>query len=128
MNTEEKHRLVAIVDDDDLMRNALQGLLKSVGLPARVFASAEEFLQSGEQRQTACLIADIRMPGMSGLELQAKLNAERCRIPTIFITAHGDAKMRMQALRAGAVEFLAKPFDDEVLLGNVRAALKNGAR
>jgi FixJ family two-component response regulator len=97
-------------------------------LPARVFASAEEFLQSGEQRQTACLIADIRMPGMSGLELQAKLNAERCRIPTIFITAHGDAKMRMQALRAGAVEFLAKPFDDEVLLGNVRAALKNGAR
>jgi FixJ family two-component response regulator len=128
MDTEEKHKLVAIVDDDDLMRNALQGLLKSVGLPARVFASAEEFLQSGEQRQTACLIADIRMPGMSGLELQAKLNAERCRIPTIFITAHGDAKMRMQALRAGAVEFLAKPFDDEVLLGNVRAALKNGAR
>jgi FixJ family two-component response regulator len=128
MDTEEKHRLVAIVDDDDLMRNALQGLLKSVGLPARVFASAEEFLQSGEQRQTACLIADIRMPGMSGLELQAKLNAERCRIPTIFITAHGDAKMRMQALRAGAVEFLAKPFDDEVLLGNVQAALKNGAR
>lgn len=128
MDTEEKHRLIAIVDDDDLMRNALQGLLKSVGLPARVFASAEEFLQSGEQRQTACLIADIRMPGMSGLELQAKLNAERCKIPTIFITAHGDAKMRMQALRAGAVEFLAKPFDDEVLLGNVRAALKNGAR
>jgi FixJ family two-component response regulator len=128
MDIEEKHRLIAIVDDDDLMRNAVQGLLKSVGLPARVFASAEEFLQSGEQRQTACLIADIRMPGMSGLELQAKLNAERCKIPTIFITAHGDAKMRMQALRAGAVEFLAKPFDDEVLLGNVRAALKNGAR
>jgi len=128
MDTEEKHRLIAIVDDDDLMRNALQGLLKSVGLPARVFASAEEFLQSGEQRQTACLIADIRMPGMSGLELQAQLNAERCKIPTIFITAHGDTKMRMQALRAGAVEFLAKPFDDEVLLGNVRAALKNGAR
>jgi FixJ family two-component response regulator len=110
------------------MRNALQGLLKSVGLQAQAFASAEEFLQSGEQRQIACLIADIRMPGMSGLELQAKLNAERCRIPTIFITAHGDAKMRMQALRAGAVEFLAKPFDDEVLLGNVRAALENGAR
>ena len=122
------NKLIAIVDDDDLMRNALQGLLKSVGLQAQAFASAEEFLESGEQRQTACLIADIRMPGMSGLELQAKLNAERCRIPTIFITAHGDAKMRMQALRAGAVEFLAKPFDDEVLLGNVRAALENGAR
>src|ERR1700733_6036993 len=125
METKGKNTLIAIVDDDDLMRNALQGLLKSVGLQAQAFASAEEFLQSGEQRQTACLIADIRMPGMSGLELQAKLNAERCRIPTIFITAHGDAKMRMQALRAGAVEFLAKPFDDEVLLGNVRAALEN---
>ena len=128
MVTEEKHGLIAIVDDDDLVRNAVQGLLKSVGLPARAFASAEEFLVSGQQRQTACLIADIRMPGMSGLELQAKLNAERCRIPTIFITAHGDVKMRMQALRAGAVEFLAKPFDDEVLLENVRVALKNGAR
>jgi len=128
MATEEKHGLIAIVDDDDLVRNAVQGLLKSVGLPARAFASAEEFLVSGQQRQTACLIADIRMPGMSGLELQAKLNAERCRIPTIFITAHGDVKMRMQALRAGAVEFLAKPFDDEVLLENVRVALKNGAR
>jgi len=124
----EKSKLIAIVDDDDLMRNAVQGLLKSAGLPARAFASAEEFLQSGQQHHTACLIADIRMPGMSGLELQANLNAERCRIPTIFITAHGDAKMRMQALRAGAVEFLAKPFDDEVLLGNVRAALENGAR
>src|ERR1700722_780307 len=124
----EKSKLIAIVDDDDLMRNAVQGLLKSAGLPARAFPSAEEFLQSGQQHHTACLIADIRMPGMSGLELQANLNAERCRIPTIFITAHGDAKMRMQALRAGAVEFLAKPFDDEVLLGNVRAALENGAR
>src|SRR4029077_1343717 len=125
MDTEEKYRLIAIVDDDDLMRNALQGLLKSVGMTARVFASAEEFLQSGEQRQTACLIADIRMPGMSGLELQAQLNAERCKIPTIFITAHGDVKMRMQALRAGAVEFLSKPFDDEVLLENVRGALQS---
>jgi len=123
MVTQGKTKLVAIVDDDDLMRSALQGLLKAVGLPAQAFASAEEFLQSGQQRLTACLIADIRMPGMSGLELQAKLNAEHCRIPTIFITAHGDAKMRMQALRAGAVEFMAKPFDDEVLLESVRAAL-----
>jgi FixJ family two-component response regulator len=120
-----KTKLVAIVDDDDSMRSALQGLLKAIGLPARAFASAEEFLKSGQQHQTACLIADIRMPGMSGLELQAKLNAEHCRIPTIFITAHGDAKMRMQALRAGAVEFLAKPFDDEALLDSVQAALEN---
>ena len=125
MVTQSKTKLVAIVDDDDLMRGALQGLLKAVGLPAQAFASAEEFLTSGQYRETACLIADIRMPGMSGLELQAKLNAEHCRVPTIFITAHGDTKMRMQALRAGAVEFMAKPFDDEVLLASVRAALES---
>jgi len=125
MVTQAKAKLVAIVDDDELMRSALQGLLKSAGLPAQAFASAEEFLKSGVQHETACLIADIRMPGMSGLDLQAKLNADHCRIPTIFITAHGDAQMRMQALRAGAAEFLAKPFDDEVLLENVRAALES---
>jgi FixJ family two-component response regulator len=125
MVTQVKAKLVAIVDDDELMRGALQGMLKSVGLPSQAFASAEEFLKSGQQKQTACLITDIRMPGMSGLELQAKLNAEHCRIPTIFITAHGDTKMRMQVLRAGAVEFLTKPFDDGVLLESVRATLEN---
>ena len=125
MVIQAKTNLVAIVDDDDLMRSALQGMLKSVGLPSQTFASADEFLKSGQQQQTACLIADIRMPGMSGLELQAKLNAEHCRIPTIFITAHGDTRIRMQALRAGAVELLAKPFDDGVLLDHVRAALEN---
>lgn len=125
MDIQTKTKLVAIVDDDDSIRNALQGLLKVAGLSAQAFASAEEFLKSGRQHQTACLIADIRMPGMSGLELQAQLNADRCRIPTIFITAHGDAKMRMQALRQGAVEFLSKPFDDEALLDSVRAALKS---
>jgi FixJ family two-component response regulator len=124
MDIQAKTKLVAIVDDDDSMRSALQGLLKAVGLPAQTFASGEEFLKSGQHRETACLIADIRMPGMSGLELQAKLNAEHCRIPTIFITAHGDANLRMQALRAGAVEFLAKPFDDEALLESVRGALR----
>src|SRR6266851_2685611 len=123
MDTREQNRLVAIVDDDDLMRSALEGLLKAAGLPAQTFASAEEFLKSGQQRQAGCLITDIRMPGMSGLELQARLSAERCRIPIVFITAHGDEKMRMQALRAGAVEFMAKPFDDEALLESVRAAL-----
>lgn len=124
MITQEKTKLVAIVDDDELMRGALGGLLKAVGLPAQEFASAEEFLNSGQQHQAGCLIADIRMPGISGLELQAKLNADRCRIPIIFITAHGDEKMRLQALRAGAVEFLAKPFDDEALLVSVRSALE----
>jgi len=98
--------------------------MKAVGLPAKTFASAMEFLDSGQQHHAACLIADIRMPGMSGLELQAKLNADRCRIPTIFITAHGDAEMRMQAMRSGAAEFLSKPFSDDVLLETVRAALE----
>ena len=125
MATQRNSKVVSIVDDDDLMRSALQGLLKAVGLPARAFASAEEFLESGQQHDTGCLIADIRMPGMSGLDLQAKLNAQRIRIPTIFITAHGDERMRLQALRAGAVEFLAKPFDDELLIENVRAALES---
>ena len=117
--------MVAIVDDDDLMRTALQGLLKSAGLLAQAFASADEFLKSGHQHDTACLITDIRMPGMSGLELQAQLNADHCKIPTIFITAHGDAKMQMQAMNAGAMGFLAKPFDDEILLEHVRAAMAN---
>jgi FixJ family two-component response regulator len=125
MDAQGKTKLVAIVDDDDSMRSALHGLLQSADLPAQAFASAEEFLNSGQQHEIACLIADIRMPGMSGLELQAQLNIQRCRIPIIFITAHGDEKMRMQALRAGAVEFMAKPFNDEALLESVRAALES---
>ena len=124
MTTSTNGKLVAIVDDDESVRIALLGLMKAVGLAARAFASAEEFLNSGQQHQTACLVADIRMPGMSGLELQAQLNAGRCRMPTIFVTAHGDAKMRMQALRAGAVEFLSKPFDNDALLDSVRVALE----
>src|SRR6266487_604820 len=125
MITDRNTSFIAIIDDDDLMRSALQGLLKEAGFAARPFGSAEEFLSSNEHRHAACLIADIRMPGMSGLDLQARLNAAEIRIPTIFITAHGDARMRMQALRAGAVEFLTKPFDDEVLLESVRAALES---
>ncbi len=124
MGAERENKFVALVDDDDLVRTAIQGLLKSVGLPARAYASGEEFLDSGQQHQTACLIADIRMPGMSGLDLQARLNAERCPIPTIFITAHGDEEMRLQAMRGGAVEFLGKPFDDDLLVESVRAALE----
>jgi len=123
MATPANAKLIAIVDDDESVRSALEGLMKAVGLPAQAFASAEEFLSSGEQQHTGCLIADIRMPGMSGLDLQARLNSERCRIPTIFITAHGDTTMRLQAMRAGAVEFLAKPFNDDVLLEHVKAAL-----
>jgi FixJ family two-component response regulator len=125
MASQGKNKVVAIVDDDEAVRIALEGLLRSAGLTARAFESAETFIGSGEQLQVSCLIADIRMPGMSGLELQAKLNAERCRIPIIFITAHGNAQMRMQALRAGAVEFLAKPFNDDALVESVRVALEN---
>jgi len=124
MGHQPQSKFVAVVDDDDSVRTAIQGLLKSVGLSARAYASGEEFLDSGVQHLSACLIADIRMPGMSGLELQAKLNAECCLIPTIFITAHGDQEMRLQAMRAGAVEFLSKPFDDELLIDSVRAALE----
>ena len=115
--------MVAIVDDDELIRNALGGLMKAAGFQAVAFASAEEFLNSGEQERTACLIADIRMPGMSGLELQAKLSKDQHKIPIIFITAQGDEKMRMQALRSGAVKFLTKPLDKGVLLDSVRIAL-----
>jgi FixJ family two-component response regulator len=124
MGPQWKTKFVAVVDDDDLVRTAMQGLLKSVGLAARVYASGEEFLDSGHHQDTACLIVDISMPGMSGLDLQARLNAEHCPIPTIFITAHGDEEIRLRAMRAGAVEFLPKPFDDEFLVESVRAALE----
>lgn len=125
MENKGGRRLVAIVDDDELIRDSLNGLMKAAGFPAVTFASAEEFLSSGKQEHTACLIADIRMPGMSGLELQSRLNRDNLRIPIIFITAQGDEKMRMQALRAGAVDFLAKPFDDDALLDSVRAAFNS---
>jgi FixJ family two-component response regulator len=119
----DTQKFVAVVDDDDSMRSALKDLMEESGFAAFSCASAEEFLQSANKRYTACLITDIRMPGMSGLELQAKLNADHQRIPIIFITAHGDEDIRLRAMRAGAVEFLAKPFDDETLLECVRAAL-----
>ena len=116
--------MIAIVGDDELVRSAVRGLMKSAGFPALAFASAEEFLNSGEQERTGCLITDIRMPGMSGLDLQSKLVRGHYRFPIIFITGRGDEKMRMQALRAVAVDFLSKPFDDGTLLDCVRAALE----
>jgi FixJ family two-component response regulator len=117
--------MVVIVDDDESVRESLEALIQIAGLRALAFASAEQYLDSGQQRHTACLITDIRMPGMSGLELQARLNEDRYKIPIIFITGHGEEKVRMQALRAGAVEFLIKPFDDGALLDSVRAALSS---
>jgi len=124
MNIGHNSRLVAIVDDDESVQLALRDLIESDGLPAACFGSAEQFLDSEARNEAACLIADVRMPGLSGLELQAKLKAERCRIPVIFITAHGDAEMRTRAMRDGAVEFLSKPFDDAVLLEVVHSALE----
>jgi FixJ family two-component response regulator len=124
MSIGHNSRLVAIVDDDESVQRALQDLIESDGLSAQCFASAEQFLDSEARNKAACLIADIRMPGLSGLELQAKLKAERCRIPVVFITAHGDAELRIHAMREGAVQFLSKPFDDTVLLEIVHAALK----
>src|SRR4029077_20246612 len=111
MSSEQSSGLIAIVDDDISVQSALQDLIESDGLSTVCFGSAEEFLASGAEQKAGCLIADIRMPGMSGIELQAKLKANRCRIPIVFITAHGDARMRIQAMRDGAVEFLTKPFD-----------------
>jgi FixJ family two-component response regulator len=124
MGIRQNSRLVAIVDDDESVQRALQDLIESDGLSGLCFGSAEQFLDSEARNKAACLITDIRMPGMSGLELQAKLKAERCRIPVIFITAHGDAEMRIHAMREGAVQFLSKPFDDAVLLQIVHAALE----
>src|ERR1700727_952538 len=125
MSTGRRAKLVAVVDDDALLRDALRRLLKASGLGAVSFESAEDLLNSGRLPEIACLIADIRMPGISGLELQAKLKAEQCPIPIIFITAHGDTKMRIQAMCDGAVEFLTKPFDNTVLLELVHAALRD---
>ena len=115
-----RRELIAVVDDDASVRNAIHGMLLSVGLQARTFASAEEFLGSGQQGQTACVITDIHMPGMSGLELVATLATEEPRIPVIFITAYGTPRLREQARRAGAILFLDKPFDDDLLLESVR--------
>ena len=119
----QKSKLIAIIDDEQSMQDSLQDLIEAAGLEARCFGSAEEFLESGLHGQAACLIVDIRMPKMSGLDLQARLKEEACSVPIIFITAHGDARMRVRAMREGAVEFLAKPFDHHLLFKRVRAAL-----
>jgi FixJ family two-component response regulator len=117
--------LIVVVDDDEAIREATESLIRSVGFRVVVYASAEEFLRSSHLQVTACLIVDVRMPGMSGLELQQQLATANYSIPIIFITAHGDADTRARALRAGAVAFLDKPFSDEILLGAVQAALQS---
>ena len=115
--------LIAIVDDEEAICDALTSLLRSVGWRAEGFTSAEAFLQSGQVHTTACLLLDLRLPGLSGLELLQQLRSSQARIPIIFITAHGNAAMRAQALQAGAVAFFAKPFNDTALLEAIRTAL-----
>src|ERR1700741_4323254 len=123
MPVDRTSKLIAIIDDDEAMQDSLGGLIEAPGLVARGFGSAEWFRESDLHPRAACLIVDSRMPRMSGLQLQAKLKQEECNNPIIFITAHGDARMRIRAMREGAVEFLAKPFDHHLLLKRVRAAL-----
>lgn len=115
-------RIVSVVDDDESVREALRGLLKSAGFRADVFASAEEFLSSGRLGATGCLIVDVRMPGMSGVELQEQLIASNPALPLIFISADGDDEVRARALKRGAIDFLYKPFSDEALLAAVDRA------
>jgi len=123
VNTERAPSLLAILDDDKSVQHALQDLLESEGMSALCFDSAEQFLDSRARRQASCLIADISMPGMSGIELQARLNMERCGIPVIFITARGDIPLAVSAMKEGAIDFLTKPFDDAVFLAAVQHAL-----
>ena len=117
--------LISIVDDDDSLRNSLDNLIRSVGFHAQGFSSAEAFLSSNQAHDTACLILDMRLPGMNGLELQRQIVAANWRIPIIFITSHADGGARARALEAGAVDYLFKPFREEQLLDAIDAALKH---
>jgi FixJ family two-component response regulator len=116
-------RVICIVDDDASVREALEGLLRSAGFRVEVFRSAAEFLRSARVSDAACLILDVRMPGMGGLELQEELVGSNRTVPIIFITAHGDADARGHALERGAIGFLQKPFNDDALLDAIGAAL-----
>ncbi len=124
MGPERHSSLVAILDDDESIRGALLDLIESEGLPAICFSSAEDFLASRAGREASCLVADIRMPGMSGLELQTTLKSERCYLPIIFITGLGDIPMAVFAMREGAIDFLTKPVNDAALLRSVERAIQ----
>ena len=118
---------VFVVDDDAAVRDSLRMLLKSVGLPVEVFESGQEFLDADRDDRPGCLVLDIRMPGMSGLELQVKLNERHSILPIIFITGHGDVPMAVEAMQAGAVDFIQKPFRDQDLLDRIGQALEKDA-
>jgi two-component system, LuxR family, response regulator FixJ len=116
--------LIYVVDDDDTFRKSLQWLLESVGLAVRTFTTAAEFLEAYVPGSPGCLVLDIRMPGMSGLELQQKLNEKHSILPIIFITGHGDVPMAVEAMQAGAVDFIQKPFRDQDLIDRINQALE----
>lgn len=118
---------VHVVDDDDAVRSSLRLLLKSVGLPTVAYASAQEFLAAWDSDQPGCLVLDVRMPGMSGIELQAELNQRGAIIPVIFISGHGDIPMAVEAIQHGAFDFLQKPFRDQDLIDRVQRALASDA-
>jgi FixJ family two-component response regulator len=118
------HSVICVVDDDESVRESLEGLMRSVGFAVNTFASAEEFLDSDRLRNTDCLILDVRLAGMNGLELQRQLATSHSEIPIIFITSYEDDEVRARALNAGAVDYLLKPFNDEDLLNAIDAALK----
>jgi FixJ family two-component response regulator len=120
--------IVFVIDDDESIRESLKSLLRSVGLSVVTFASAQEFLQSERPDVAACLILDVRMPGQSGLDLQRDLAEANIHIPIIFITGHGDIPMSVRAMKAGAVEFLTKPFRDQDLLDAIQQALERDRR
>jgi len=115
---------ICVVDDDESVRESLEGLMRSVGFAVNTFASAEEFLDSDHLRNTDCLILDVRLPGMNGLELQRQLATSHSEIPIIFITSYEDDEVRARALNTGAVDYLLKPFNDEDLLDAIDVALK----
>jgi FixJ family two-component response regulator len=117
--------LISIVDDDDALRNSLDDLIQSLGFRTQGFPSAEAFLSSTQARDTACLILDVRMPGMNGLDLQRQIVATKWTVPIIFITSHADDDARGRALQTGAVAFLYKPFREQELLNAIDAALKH---
>lgn len=122
---DDKNPLISIVDDDDALRSSLENLIRSVGWRVQCFSSAESFLTSNQVDETGCLILDVRLRGMSGLELQHQLVVANSHMPIIFITAHADDDRRRQALKAGAVAFLHKPFYQDELLNAIDAALKD---
>jgi two-component system, LuxR family, response regulator FixJ len=125
----KKNPVVMVVDDDAGVRNAMRSLLKSVGLTATLHASAQEFLGAYDPAQPGCLVLDIRMPGMSGLELQQQLNLRGAVLPVIFMSGHGDIPMAVEAMQHGAFDFLQKPFRDQDLLDRIQKAIaKDGER